>query len=361
MKRVQKKTLQKISGKSSRVKKRFSKSMSKEYDVITVGSATVDVFAHTDHSELVKIIDHNHETDLLAYPSGSKLLIEKLTFSSGGGGTNTAVCLARLGLKVAYLGKLGYDENGDRVIKELAREGVDFVGNRGSVMTGYSVILDSIEHDRTILAYKGANDYFDFKEIKKDRLRTKWLYFSAMMEKSFESMKQLAVYAKKNGIKIVFNPSSYLAELGIEHIKTVLDATEILVLNDEEAALLVGQGTIEEMLKRLKKYVPIVAITEGSKGCHVIDDRYIYRGPSHKVKPVETTGAGDAFASSFLAGILAKGECSNAIECAIQIGITNAESVILNYGAKNRLLTRKEAKLLMKKNPVKIIKKKYYT
>ena len=73
------------------------------YDVITVGSATVDVFAKTHFSELIKIIDPKGETDLLAFPSGSKILIDDLEFTAGGGGTNTAVALSRLGHKVGFL------------------------------------------------------------------------------------------------------------------------------------------------------------------------------------------------------------------------------------------------------------------
>ena len=83
------------------------------YDVICVGSSTIDVFARTKFSELIKITDKktHKETDLLAYPTGSKILIKELNFTVGGGGTNTAVALSKLGHKVAYLGKTGKDEN----------------------------------------------------------------------------------------------------------------------------------------------------------------------------------------------------------------------------------------------------------
>ena len=69
------------------------------YDVITVGSATLDVFARTRFSEIIKIIDPKGETDLLAFPVGTKILIDELDFTTGGGGTNTAVALARLSIK----------------------------------------------------------------------------------------------------------------------------------------------------------------------------------------------------------------------------------------------------------------------
>ncbi|MEK0337417.1 MAG: PfkB family carbohydrate kinase, partial [Nitrosopumilus sp.] len=80
----------------------------------------------------------------------------------------------------------------------------------------------------------------------------------------------------------------------------------------------------------------------------------IYYGKPHNIKIVETTGAGDAFASSFLSGIIKK----NNIEFAIKLGMTNAESVIQYHGAKEKLLTYNEALKVMKKNPIKVVKKR---
>src|SRR3989344_1132125 len=111
------------------------------YDVITVGSATVDVFAKTRFSELIKIIDPKGETDLLAFPSGTKILIDELEFSTGGGGTNTAVALSRLGNKVAFLGKLGEGTNSQFIHKEIRKEKIDLLCAHGHGHSGYSVIL----------------------------------------------------------------------------------------------------------------------------------------------------------------------------------------------------------------------------
>ena len=92
------------------------------YDVITVGSATLDVFAKTRFSELIKIIDPKGETDLIAFPSGSKILVDELEFTTGGGGTNTAVAFSRLGHKVAFVGKLGQGTNSEFINKDLKKE-----------------------------------------------------------------------------------------------------------------------------------------------------------------------------------------------------------------------------------------------
>lgn len=325
------------------------------YDVIAVGSATLDVFARTKYSELIKIIDPKGETDLLAFPSGSKILIDEIQFTTGGGGTNTAVALSRLGHKVAFLGRLGEGTNSDFIHKNLAKEKIELLCAHGKGNAGYSLILDTLEHDRTILAYKGANDELNQSDIPYKKLKAKWFYFSAMMNESFRTQEKLAEFAQKNKIKIAFNPSSYLAEKGSNYLKNILGKTELLVLNKEEACLLAGRQPIDGLLSKLKGTGPrIVVITDGKKELYVLDKNYIYSARPPFVKIVDSTGAGDAFAASFLSGILR----GKSIEFAIKLGIANAQSVVSHYGAKNILLGYKESMKSVKRLKVKINKRK---
>ncbi len=325
------------------------------YDVITVGSATLDVFAKTAFSELIKIIDPKGETDLLAFPSGAKILIDDLEFTTGGGGTNTAVALSRLGHKVGFVGKLGHGTNSDFIHKSLMKEKIDLLCAHGEGKSGYSVILDTLEHDRTILTYKGINDQLHWNEVKKTKLKAKWFYFSAMMNESFHTLEKLAEFAEKNNIKVAFNPSTYLAEKGKKHLKNILGRTELLVLNKEEAGLLVGSGTFNEMLIELRKLGPkIVVITDGRHPFYAMDDKFFYTITPSPVKILDTTGAGDAFAASLLSGLIRKKD----MEFSLKLGVTNAQSVIQHYGAKNILLSYKEALRQMKKRRIKIVKKK---
>jgi len=325
------------------------------YDVITVGSATLDVFARTRFSELIKIIDPKGEIDLLAYPSGSKILIDELEFTTGGGGTNTAVALSRLGHKVAFVGKLGKGTNSDFIHKNLKKEKIELLCSHGEGQAGYSVILDTLEHDRTILTYKGINDELRIGDIPYKKLKTKWFYFSAMLEESFHTQEKLASFAQQNNINLAFNPSTYIAEKGSSHLKGIISSTYLLVLNKEEACLLVGHDSIEGLLFKLRSLGPkIIAITDGKNDLYVINENFIYIAKPPFVKVVDATGAGDAFAASFLSGILRK----NDIKFAIKLGIVNTQSVISHYGAKNILLTFNEAMNLVKKLKINIHKKR---
>ena len=97
----------------------------------------------------------------------------------------------------------------------------------------------------------------------------------------------------------------------------------------------------------------IVVVTDGGKGCHCLADKY-YHIKTSGIRPHETTGAGDAFASGFVAGQI----LGQDVEYSLQMGQANAESVITAMGAKNVLLTYKQIKSVIKKKPGKIISKK---
>lgn len=322
------------------------------YDVITVGSATVDALVRTEFSEMVH---GQHKEECIAYPVGAKILMKELILTVGGGGTNSAVSLSRLGHKVAFLGKIGLKENSRRVVNQLRKENVDIslIIRSKTGRTGYSIVLDSKKHDRTILIFRGSNNDLRFNEISLNKLKTKWFYFSSMIGTSFKTLEKIASYAAKNNIKISFNISSYLAKKGKKHLKSILKKTNSLVLNKEEAELLVGKGDIKNIFKKINMLGPkTIAITDGSKGVYVHEKGHIYHGKSHNIAVIETTGAGDAFASSFLSGIMRK----NDIEFALKLGITNAESVIQHHGAKEKLLKYNEALKIMKKKPIKVTK-----
>lgn len=333
--------------------------MSGLYDIITVGSNTIDVFVSTA-AKLVRIKGQNYKGSrskgefCFAYPLGEKILITDIDFQTGGGGTNTAVSFSRMGFKTAYLGMLGHDENGIRIFNLLHKEKIDFVGSFGK-HTGYSVVLDAKGNDRTILTHKGCNDDLDFSKIDLEKVRTKMFYFSAMMNRSFQTLKKLAVYASRKGIMVAFNPSLYLAKKGIKELKPLLMATDVLILNFEEAVALSGKKSMNECLISLRSNVKqIVAITDGRKGVQVYDGNIVYHASPRKMKVVETTGAGDGFASSFTAGII-KGM---GIPKSMKLGLIQAESVISTHGAKNNLLTMQKLMHKLKKDKRKVVQKK---
>ena len=295
-----------------------------KFDIVTFGSAVIDVFVNTDVAEKHGFIN---------YPVGEKILIEDLKFDWGGGGTNTAVAFARLGFKTGCLSELGLDENGKKIFDLLKKEKVEFLGKVvKNELSGYSVILDSRGGDRTILTYKGANNEISLRDIKK--FKTKWLYLSSLLGMSFETQKRLAFILKKKGVKIAFNPSSYLIKK--ENLNSLLKICDILILNKQEAQMLTGSKV--NLLENLRKLGPKIAvITDKDKMITCYDGHKRYFLIPNMVKVVERTGAGDAFAAGFVAAQIAK----KSIKYSLRLGLAESESVIKYFGAKNKLLRMK--------------------
>ena len=319
------------------------------FDVITVGSATIDCFVDTG-KKLFRTLHKDHG-EIVFVPFGSKIEVNEMFFETGGGGTNTAVAFARLGLKTGYIGKFGGDQS-HMITDELKSEKINTSFLVEGTDVGFSVILDAQGKDRTILTHKGSNSNLDYNEINKSKLKTKWFYMASMTGKSFDTMVNLARFAKRKGIKVAFNPSSYLAKNGLSQLNEMLSFTNVLILNKEEAADLLGKEyAIDKTLKKLKEIVKnIVVITDGKKGCYCYADKYYFVYSSGN-DPVETTGAGDSFASSFVAGLI----MGKDIETCLRMGQANAESVIMNHGAKNILLTMPQLKHRMNIEKARIL------
>ena len=297
-----------------------------KFDVVSFGSAVIDVFVHTDVSE---------KKGFMHYPVGEKILIKDLKFDVGGAGTNTAVAFSRLGLKTGCVCEFGDDDNGRRIKELLKKEKVKFLGKTvKEELTGYSVVLDSKGGDRTILAYKGANDEVSLNDISK--FKTKWLYFSSLLGKSFNTQKELAIKLKRKGTKIAFNPSSY--QIKNMHISPLLKITDVLILNKQEAEMLLKKYSPKEKnlllgLHNLTK--GIIVITDKNKLITCYDGNKKYFLTPHKnIKVVERTGAGDAFASGFVAGQIV----GKTIEESLKLGLRESEAVIQHFGAKNNLI-----------------------
>ncbi len=308
-----------------------------KYDVISVGSASIDVFIGSKSKDIEMQKIHAHED--VCMPIGAKILLGKLYADVGGAGVNSSISFSRLGFKTGLLSKLGKDMHAEIILHRLKKEKVDFLGKIEKGQTGHSVILTGLKGNRTILTFKGANDNLTKKAFSWKKLKTKWFYFGTLLNKSWKTQCELAKYAKKNKIKILYNPSLYIAEKGKKFLKPVLDACSILILNKEEAqALTRKKAGIPTLLKELQKIIPIAVITDGAKGAYAYNGIQTCSITPKQVKVVEPTGAGDAFASGFLAAIMLNKD----IQTALQWGAAQANSVIQHYGATNKLLTRKE-------------------
>lgn len=314
------------------------------FDVITIGSATRDVFLKSDIFETRQHSDSPTGVEQ-CFPLGAKIEVKDVVFTTGGGGTNTAVTFARQGFKTGCVGVIADDFNGQEIIKELKSEKVKpFFGIHDKGQTAYSVILVHSNSERTIFSYKGEGHYFDSHKINWSKLKARWFYLDSLggnwdlWEKSFTQ-----AAAKK--IRVACNPGGRELAHGLERLKPYLAQIDIFSLNREEGEqLLSGSGdrhlSTDEILLGLTSLVRgIVVLTLGADGVLVTDRKHIYKAGIPNSPQVERTGAGDAFSSGFVAHYIASG---GDIVKAIQFGTANASSVVAQFGPKAGILRKGE-------------------
>ncbi len=304
-----------------------------------MGSATVDVFVETEKQTAAMQTVDGKEVPFITYRSGEKVIIDKLIFEIGGGGTNSAAAFVKLGFTTAYFGAIGNDSNGDLVVKGLKEHGVDFIGARVDQLTNYSVVLESaLLKDRTILVYKGASEHLLSTTVP--RISCKLLYVSSLAGDSFRTALKVMEDRKASGTRIACNPSNYQIEHNREDVIAMLKLSSIVALNREEAVLLVGDGTDRFLCEKLRALGPEIAVvTMGSKGVLVHDGTQCLRAyPIPGLQVRETTGAGDCFASTFSAAL----QHGQALPDALRWALCNVENHIQHVGAKAGLLTKSE-------------------
>ncbi len=315
-------------------------------DVLTIGSATVDHFLTIGQS-------------FSSIKAGDKVLVTHQETHSGGGATNAAAALARLGLKVKTLTKLGNDHDAEFILRELRQYGVENICmNRSKHHTDSATLISSQkDKNRVILVFKEASRDLSVSDCNLTAPNTQWIYLGSLMGKSFLAAKKIVQNAKKKNIYILFNPSLYLAQKGKSYLKSILSATTILVLNKEEAQAVLGTKNPNRvfLLQQLQKLgPPRVIITDGKKRMYALQrkgqEKIMYSLLPPHVKIVDTAGAGDAFTAGFLAGMIKK----YSFEDSLRLGQVNASSVIQHIGCKNKLLTEKEARKLMGKFKIRV-------
>ncbi|MFH1427823.1 MAG: carbohydrate kinase family protein [Patescibacteria group bacterium] len=320
-----------------------------KYDIITIGGATEDITFYTKEGILIDNKKDVLRQKLLAFEYGAKVRVDESHSTFGGGAANTAVSFSRLGFRAAAIISIGQDLRGKRIIENLKKQkvNVNLVQRCKNLETGFSFLLVGPSNEHVVFSNRAANQELKINNYELKMLKnTKWAYLTSLTGKWQDVLNKVIII---NNIKIAWNPGHIQLKASRNILGKYLKKTTVLFVNKDEAIELVISDKkyknkdlkfldkVNNLLKILKSWGPeIVVITSGKQGADAYNGISFYHQDILKEKKrVDTTGVGDAFGSSFIAGLeLYHGDIAKAMK----LGVKNTASVIAQQGAQNGLI-----------------------
>lgn len=309
--------------------------------ILAIGDIFSDAF--------IKLKDDQARVDVqpdgskrLSMEFGAKLPYDKVDLVHAvGPSPNAAVSFARLGLRAGLMTFLGDDDHGRESLEYLGEQGVDTssVAVQSGAKSSYWYVL-SYGADRTMLVKNEGFDYVWQQPID----APDWIYLSQISGDAWGLHEDLLAFLEQHeDTKLVFQPGTYHFQWGAKKLAGIYAKTKILIMNREEGAEIVGltRESVADIATALHALGPeIVVITDGPDGAYASDGQRLLHMPNYPdpSPPKERTGAGDAFASVFVAAI-ALGED---IETALRWAPINSMNVVQHVGAQAGLLTKDE-------------------
>ncbi|HUS26433.1 MAG TPA: carbohydrate kinase family protein [Nevskiaceae bacterium] len=326
--------------------------MAEKIDVISIGDIVTDAFIRLlDKEEKVE-----HEKDgstWLALPFGTKIPFDHAEIVEAvGNAANAAVAFARLGLNSSFVTNIGGDQHGRDMIAALHKNKVDtrFVRVNPGKLSNYHYVL-WYKEERTILIKHEEYDYH-WPHLRPTET-PKWAYFSSISAGAIDYHDDVADWLDENrGIMLAFQPGTFQMKAGAKRLKRIYQRTAVLILNREEAVTVGGgkHDNINDLFDKLHALGPqVVVITDGPSGAYGSDGKVRLKMPLYPdpKPPYERTGAGDAFASTFVAAAI-KGM---SLEDALRWAPINSMSVVQKVGAQAGLLNENQLKSYLQNAP----------
>lgn len=312
-------------------------------DIFSIGDATIDKFVKIKDASVLCTLER--ERCMLCLSFADKIPIVRLDEKVAGNALNNAVGASRLGMGAALYTILGNDDTAKKVLDRMQRERVSrkyVIIQKGS-SSNYSVVLN-FKGERTILVYHHPRQYA-LPKID----HPKWVYYTSVWARGAGKLnRDIVTYIKKKKNFLAFNPGTHQINEGFRALTPLLKVTDVLFVNKEEAQTMIGDHkNIKSLMQDLKRHVlGRIVVTDGAKGSYTYDGEKCYYLPVFPAKVVEMTGAGDAYATGFIAALFhGKKACE-----AMRWGSANSAGVIEKIGPQDGLLTLAEMKRRLNKN-----------
>ncbi|MFM7088117.1 MAG: carbohydrate kinase family protein [Candidatus Paceibacterota bacterium] len=326
----------------------------KKIDFLAIGDIVIDAFIKLKDAHVNCKVDTNACELCVAF--GDKIPYESVdVLNAVGNSPNAAVSASRLGLNTALMTNIGDDVYGKDCLAQLNKEKIitDYITTEPGKKTNYHYVL-WFGVERTILVKHTEFDfYFPARELDEKGVEISWVYLSSLAENSLEYHNQIGAYLKNHPhTKLAFQPGTFQIKLGTEKLQDIYTNTQVFFCNVEEAERILGISSkdIKVLSDGIHKLGPkIVAISDGPHGAYASDGENIWQTPIYPDvgTPVDRTGAGDAFASTFTAA-LALGK---SVPEALSWGPINSMSVVMDVGAQRGLLSKEKLEEYLRNAP----------
>ena len=301
-------------------------------DISALGNALVDTVFKVEHSLIAEL---GLEIDQMTLSSAEEHapIIERLIASGaetvsdcGGSATNSLVAAASFGASCFHTCKVSNDEDGTRYLQSLKEAGVGHKGNMASadsMPTGKCLILVTPDAKRTMTTALNVSSLMDESDLDLDQIsNSRIFYIEGYMVTSEENYKvalkalnhlkdfpdvKIALSLSDPGIVMGFNDKfNEIESFGLDYIFG----------NDDEAMAFVGSDNIEDAFVALQKKSYVSIITMGEQGSAVVSNEEVINTPNVDIQAIDTNGAGDMFAGSFLYSLLQNDDLKTCAEFA---------------------------------------------
>ncbi|MFM7118501.1 MAG: adenosine kinase [Planctomycetota bacterium] len=288
----------------------------KKFDVFGVGNALVDILAFVADDFIAGNQLNRGSMTLMNSEAQSRILqgleLKNLKLASGGSAANTMVAIAQSGGTGIYTGKVARDTYGEFYRRDMEAAGIRFEvepAPEASLGTGTCVVLTTPDTERTMCTHLGISTWLTLDDIDVFKLAQCQISYiegylwdadlpRAACVKAFEE-------SRKHQVRTAFTFSdSFLIDRFHADFRNLLkNHCDIVFCNADEARKFYGNDSLEACIRHLGQDVPLGFVTNSADGCYVVEAGQVTHVPGFSVKPIDSVGAGDAFAGGTLYGL----------------------------------------------------------
>ena len=312
-------------------------------EICFIGNAIVDILSKTSNEMLHKLRIPKGSMQIVDHETCDKILkyIQNPSIISGGSAANTAVGYNSFGGKCCFIGQIGNDKFGDLFAKDLNNSGVFFQEKdlQLTEKTSKSIVLVTPDAERSMNTFLGASNKFNIKSFdEKFIINSSMIYIEGYLfdqPEAKEAIYHCCNLAKSQNKKVALSLSDLFCvdRHRIDFLNLIENYVDIIFANEHEIKSLY-QSDLIQSINNIKNNVDFGAITLGSKGSIVFENKV-----EHTIEPVfveelvDTTGAGDLFASGFLFSLINK----HSIKKCGHLGNKAASEIIKHIGARPKI------------------------